>query len=448
MAFFYLDTDGSGALAPYDTWAKAAQDTETVLGAMSAGDTLYVQGLAADTAAASRTLTSPGTLTNPCKIIGVKNGTTNTGTSIVTSDLVAKGDADVPHIEITGAGNDMTFAGIASCFGLELTAVDRMQVINELTDWYFTDCTKNIGGVYHIQDGRITNINTDVVGTSTGFQIWTRDNIISNPLRFYGGTYDATTSADPICHSTLCDSGVLWKGVDISSAGSKDICGTGSTGEFELINCKMSASTGLTSGTPTFQGFSIVAIQSSADTSVSNTGSIQDYSSVAVHGTIDLEQTIVRTGGADDDATGGFSYAMSTHANSTLEGSAAKLSSPWFSVWVDGGASKTLTVYICNSTASTDYNEDETYCEFYTPDAGDTAQFDQTFNPGTARILDSSTAVTDDTGSTWGSGGNNHQKFSATVTPGYEGFAYARVHLLKRQATPDTLYLDPAIVVT
>ncbi|RKZ99889.1 MAG: hypothetical protein DRQ42_06795, partial [Gammaproteobacteria bacterium] len=174
--------------------------------------------------------------------------------------------------------------------------------------------------------------------------------------------------------------------------------------------------------------------------------SIQDYRYEDAFGTIDSEATIVRTGGADDGASGAFSYAMTPKADGTLEGSCAALKSPWLTTWVEGG-SQTLTIYICNDTASTDYLEDEVWVEFYTPDSGDTAQHDLTFDP-TDHILESATTITDDTGSTWGAGGNNHQKLSVTVTTGFEGFAYARLHLAKRQATPDTLYLDPVIVVT
>ncbi len=115
------------------------------------------------------------------------------------------------------------------------------------------------------------------------------------------------------------------------------------------------------------------------------------------------------------------------------------------SVWVAAG-SQTLTIYISNDTG-TDYNEDEVWCEFYTPDAGDTAQHDQTFDADGARLFPSSTAVTDD-GSTWGGdGAGNGQRMSTTVTTGFEGWAYARLHLAKRQATPDTLFLDPKIGV-
>ena len=138
---------------------------------------------------------------------------------------------------------------------------------------------------------------------------------------------------------------------------------------------------------------------------------------------------------------------MTPTASATLEGSSANLKSPPMAVWLDGGAN-TLTVYFCNDSASTDYNEDEVWIEWFTPDAGDTAQHDQTFTPADPRLFTSSTAITDDTGSTWGTGGNNHQKLSITVTTGFEGWAYARLHLAKRSATPDTLFLDPKIEVS
>ena len=108
---------------------------------------------------------------------------------------------------------------------------------------------------------------------------------------------------------------------------------------------------------------------------------------------------------------------------------------------------KKLTIKIANDGAG-DLNEDQVYIEAYTPDAGDTAQYDQSFFPGDARLFASSTTITDDTGSTWGGSAANHQELSVTNTHGYEGEAYVRLHYLQRSATPDTLFLDPEPVVS
>ena len=248
---------------------------------------------------------------------------------------------------------------------------------------------------------------------------------------------------------SVSDGEFLFDVVDVSGISTQGFVeGAGNGLDLLLRNCRIPSVFNLSeSATPVRPGARLRMIGCSDTTSVANTDSIQDYQEETPYGTIDLEQTVVRTGGADDGATGLWSLAMTPYANSTLESSSASLTSPWMAVWVSGGSSIALEVHISNDTASTDRLQDEAHLEWYTPDAGDTAQFDQVFDAGDARLLDSSTAVTDDTGQTWGSGGNNHQKFTNTVTPGYEGWVYARLHVLKRQGTPDTVFLDPVIVV-
>jgi hypothetical protein len=166
-------------------------------------------------------------------------------------------------------------------------------------------------------------------------------------------------------------------------------------------------------------------------------------------GSIENEATAVRTNGADDGASGGFSYALTPVASKTAEGAAA-LISPWIYKWVPGGSAQTLTVHIANDGAS-DFNRDEVWAEFLTVSATDSPEHDlQAEDSGFAQtMLGGATAVTDDTGSTWGTGASNHQKFEHTVTPGFEGWAMVRVHYQKRfTASPDVLYVDPRIILS
>lgn len=449
MAFFYADFDGSGASAPYGTWATAAQDMETVLGAMSAGDTLFVQGLATDTAAAARTLTSSGTMANPCKIIGVQDGTTNTGTSVVTSDLVARGDADMPHISVTGGGNDLTFAGVADIYGFEVTVIDRTQTNNNDHTWTFNNCTFNPTGFFIILAGGAI-LNNCGINMATNSSIYCRD---GTGFHMNGGVVDFT-GGSPTNFIVQVQAPVDFIGVDLGNmATGKNLQnGTTAAKQSRLVfrNCKMPTSYTLHSGsamTPKIQSIELIGCNSNASAK-GDTTSYPDYEYEDYYGTINLEATIVRTGGADDGASGLFAYAMTPTIDTTLAGTSAALVSPWMDVWVEAG-STTITVHIANDTASTDFNEDEVWCEFYTPDSGDTAQHEQTFDPANEHLLESSTIITDDTGSTWGTGGNNHQKMSATVTPGFEGVVQVRLHFAKRYASsPATLFLDAYPEVT
>jgi len=457
MAYLYVDTDGSGATSPFDTWAKAAQTLQAAFddAACVAGSTVYMQGALADTDSVSRTLTAPAaTATNPVKVIGVLDGTTNTGASVVAADLAARGTSQ-PEFEVTGAGNDLTMGGSdndISYFGIKFTVPDQMlpSPINTVK-WVFTDCVFDVGGRIRLQTGPVEFINCEII-FGAGDYLQPQGSLLS----MRGGviTYTGSPGAQNLLNTNpLTQSGGICEfiGVDMSDMPASSnliVPGITTAGAARFVNCSLGATPNLTSTAFTSAQGSITVINSDDSTLVGNTSSIQYYEYEDAHGTISLETTAVRTGGADDGTGSVYSYAMTTLANAVLEGSQAALKSPWLRVWVAGGASKTLTVYIANDTASTDYNEDEVYCEFYTVNSGDTADHTQTFDPADERIVDSSTAITEDTGSIWGTGGNNHQKFSVTTTPGFEGFAYARVYLAKRQATPDTLYLDPKIEVT
>ena len=65
---------------------------------------------------------------------------------------------------------------------------------------------------------------------------------------------------------------------------------------------------------------------------------------------------------------------------------------------------------------------------------------------GRTQLLGTPADLTDDTGSTWGSGGNNHQKLSQAIAPDYEG--PVRGTLIYSRAAAATLYSDPLPVIT
>ena len=206
---------------------------------------------------------------------------------------------------------------------------------------------------------------------------------------------------------------------------------------------------------------SVELIGCSSVTSITNTDSIQAYDFENAFGTISEEVTIVRTGGADDQATGVFTYAHTPHANIGLASSNAALKSRFMRVWVDGGTSITLTIFTTHDNAGSinrDLYESEMWAEVFTPDNGDTAQHDFTAIATAAptlgdqdieRLFSSTTATgADDTASTWATHNTYKRKFTVTFTPGYAGWAYARVYLAYNNATPVTVYIDPKIEIT
>lgn len=444
----FQDTDTGSDGNDGSTWALAKLTYEGLLSVLADGEDGWVQGAATDTSASARTFTYGSSKTNPVKIHGVKDGTTNEPP--VLSDFAVRGTDTLPKIEVTGAGNDITIATNSFAFisGIHFAASDRLQANNVTAMVSYTKCKISCGGnLYSFGTILLTEyIDCEIESTSSSFQILNKNGAIMNIL---GGEFTATVVPSSVLFHNQTGN-VNANGWDFSSLGNKtlQIPGTSAQllGKIKLVNCKAPVTFTIWGGSSTHPSVSIELIACNDTTSQAVGSSIQDYIYEDIYGTIDAEFTAVRTGGADDGASGGFSYAMTPRASATLESSQATLKSPWMRVWVEGG-SNTLTVYIANDSASTDYNEDELWCEFYTPDSGDTAQHEQNFDPADARLFASSTAVTDDTGSTWGTGANNHQKMSVSVTTGFEGVAYARIHLAKRGATPDTLFLDPVIEV-
>lgn len=437
MADFFMDTDAGSDANNGTTWALAKLTTEGLLAVMSAGDNGWIQGAAADDSVSDRTLASPGASSNPCIVTGVVDGTTNEPPLV--SDLAVT----LPVISTTGSAPDINFTGSISYRNIHISIGDRGTTAND-------QLFEILNGKFSISDRFTNGTGTVIRFENTVHEPLVTTGVMTVPtnslLEMLGGSYLATTNT-PIIRS-LSGGVIKFSGYDLSALNTAlSEVSTSSRHKMIIANCKVPAVFTLFESAILNISNDATVIASSDTTSQAASSSVQDYRYEGFYGTIDSELTAVRTGGADDGASGAFSYAMTPNANATLESSSATLKSPWMRVWVEGG-SNTLTVYVANDSASTDYNEDELWCEFYTPDAGDTAQHDQTFDPANARLFASSTAVTDDTGSTWGTGANNHQKMSVTVTTGFEGEAYVRLHLAKRSATPDTLFLDPKIEIS
>ena len=441
-SYFYMDTDAGSDASDGTTWANAKLTLEGLIAVLTQGDIGFVQGAAADTAAASRTFTPPSTANHTAAmIIGVADGTTNTGASIVASDLAST----LPLIQATGASSDIIFGrGALHFMNLKFDAGDQYVTSINSCHLRFTNCYVKTVDDFHVNGQAFVEwINTDFESTAT-----TADIKVLGVFEWRGGTFIATTQPTTLFATQAKTLDVLIIGVDLSALTNPLTSTTAMGGMLRALHCKIESSLALYQSTPGVACSFVEVIGSSDATSIGNTSSVQDYQYQDHGGSIDDEVTVVRTGGADDKATGLFSYAITPYADRTIE-SGTCVRSPWISKWIAGGASKTITLHIANSSASTDYNEDEAWVEWYTPDDGDTPQHDQFFTENTAndndRLLNSSTAITDDTGSTWGSGGNNHQKFSITTTPGFEGWVFARLHVAKKQTTPDTVYLDPLL---
>ncbi len=439
----YVDQDGGGTdTTPFDTWAKATDKTEKALEdpACDIGSTIYVQGAAADSQTIAVTLTSEGIAGQPVRVIGCKNGTT--AEPPVAADFSTRAGADMPKIElITTAGIDLTLAGVITFQGMEFDVVDRIAA------------NFNTGEV-HMVDCKITC--TTISGGDAAYYKYDSCEMIvaAGPVQGRGGTVYLTDCLvkSSSTNSTIQDSGTAFCEIiacDLSDAGNDiNVHRAISVARgVHFKNCKFKSTYTLAGGPMGGRGY-VEAIACSGNTGArGSTSSFQDYEKESRYGTIDAESVILRTGGADDGADGAFSYAMVNNASAAFQGTPiGRIETPWMSVWVPGGASKTLTIYFTNDGAG-DLNDDVICCDFFTPDANDTTQHLLTYDPSIVDRADGANAVTDDAASTWVTHNTNKQKFSVTTTPGFEGWAYAKVYLAQNEASPDVVYIDPKIEV-
>ena len=459
MAVIYCDFDTANGNDSDDgsTWALAKLTLQAAM--TSAGDngTVYVRRTNAgtpgtDTAASARTLTgtSKG---SPVSIKGCKDGTT--AAPPASSDYAVRGTDTQPLFTLSGAGNDITFASDANVVGMHFIGVDRVIINSEWKKWSFVGCHLAFAGLLYNTTGTYEFIDCNLEYTSSNASL-----LANKFLRIRGGV--STFTVDPSTYVnynyTAARADII--GHDYSGMANKTLVGTSDNStqnRVRFLNCPLPATLTLVSGTSNNPDHEIEFINCTSTTSVAATDTIRDYYYQDAYGIVELEETVVRTGGADDQTDSGlFSYIMTPTVGITFEGTENALKSPWLRVWVAGGAN-TLKVYTVHDddgggagAITRDLYEDELWCEFYTPDAGDTALHDQTFDPTNERLFDSTTATgTDDTTSTWATYNTYKRYFTVALTQGYSGWAYARVHYAKAfSANQVAVYVDPKIEVT
>jgi len=448
MADTYVDLTGGGsATSPYDTWAKATSSIQTGLTQAGAGGRCFVKTDSSatnkDTAASTRTLTSPGTKSNTTFLIGVVS--TTTAEPPTDSDICTRGTDNLPIFECTGSGNDINLAGTLHMAGIRIVSVDRYTQSGN-SQIYAINSEISFGGIFFLStSGSIfVGKNCDLaIGSASSYILMNS----GNAIELYGGLISGTSPTYLFTNTGWIGTARLF-GVDLTNAGSTLVnAGSWKGGFIKVANCSLPASMTIATGLPNSNLVYIETVGSSNETALGTGESVRDYEKYSLAGTVAHEITAVRTDGADDGADGGFSLALTPNVDSTNE-CGIGLTTKWFPVWVDGdgSTSKTFTVHIANSGAS-DYNTDDVRLEILTPDDGGTTKHDFTIDGDI--VNGSTTAITDDATSSWGTGASNAQKLSATLTPDFSGLAYARVHFMKRfSASPETLYVDPLLVVS
>lgn len=468
MAYYHVLLNGTGTSGDGSTWADDSSGTAAFIGAdgfascidaASAGDTVYVKGT--DTYTGGNVAPGgTGTLAMaraPVMVIGVKSTTTNLGASVVESDLIpglrtsqatrAYDDADVPTITLNDGVDDFQFQW-GYYYGIKFVCSDNINICLSINEYVvLEECYLEIDGSGDqlnvcIGQSIAKLINSKVVVASGGyFQFGQgRSEWLACIINIAGvdGIFGNATGACRGHHDFL--------GCDFSGGAETTIFNraTANIGSIFLENCLFPASWGFAGGTA-FGPYEIESSGCDNTTGLTTGGSEQQINTESQHGTVSLETTKVRTGGADDGAAGVYSWDMSTFASGT-ETNIVGLKSPWMAIWVAGdGTSKTLTVYFTSDSGNTqasDWTNDEVWLEVLYPDSAGSSQF--LFTKSQADLLEASLGQpTDDTGSTWGAGTQNDQKFEVSIAPSYEGYVRCRV-VFAPGANAETIYVDPA----
>lgn len=431
MANLYVrSTDGNNADSGA-TWALAKATLAGACSAAAAGDTIYVSQAHAETGAG--TITCPGTLAAPCKIIvgddsaepptAVSAAATITVTAAGT--IVLSGHAYVRGISFLGdrtmrlATTGANVQRYEACsFRLSSASSGYLQPGNAIsaapTQVYWDNCDIKFGAT------------TQYLTPAHGRFIWR------------GGTYLSGGTA-PTNLLTIDDArGASYteiSGVDFSAANASmnlvGACATG--GHFVFRNCKLptSWSGDLYNGTM-LAGLRVEMYNcDNADTNYRLF--IKDYC-----GTIKHETTIIRTGGASDGTTG-LAWKMESNANA--EYPIHRLESPELADWIDTtGASKTLTVEIVHDSqgagSGSKFQDDEIWLEvMYLGTSG--FPLGTPLNDAKADVL-ATAANQADSSETWTTTGLTtpvKQALSVTFTPAEKGFYHARVVLAKASKT-------------
>lgn len=318
MAHVYVDSNAVGAGTGAD-WANAYTTLAAALTAKAAGDNFWVAHNHAETAAAAKTLTSPGTAAAPCTIMCV-----NSAGSVppVSADL-----RTTATISSTGANAVACAGGWSYMYGVTLNsgsgAVAVVAPVGSANGgWVLESCAvknlgTNSGGSIQLGSGtipraihvRFKNTTIEVGHVNHGLATTGVDFRWENtPSAIAGATIPTSLFLNTSSAST---GNVLVEGVDLSALGSgkKLVDSVNSPKRFVFKDCKLDAAVTIAT-TPANAGSGEVCIINcdSGGTNYRN----EKYQYM---GTQTVSTTIIRTGGASDGTTG-VSWNLTTTANS------------------------------------------------------------------------------------------------------------------------------------
>jgi len=442
VATVYLrSTDGSDA-DDGSTWALAKALMSASLTAAGAGGTVYQSQADSEAVAGAITLTSPGTVGSPTRVICVNDGAAPP-TAVATTGLVA-----------TTGNNSISFAGYALVYGVMFRAGNSTGTASlnwvsfSAWAWSYESCAFALGSsgtssrmAFGITSGSPNNAGLSFRNCAFTFSSTSQGITAGCNATFAGGSIAATGSVPTILF--LANAGfeafeITLRGVDLSAFGSGKTLArinSGLADVFRFNDCKLGASVTITNGTPSGPNGARITLVNCDSADTNYRFYYQDYFGIITH-----EATIVRTGGASDGVTG-FSRKFVSSANTTFQ---RPLYGPWFKFW-DSTLSST-TVAVETVTDNVTLTDAEAWVEVLHPG---TSGFPLgIFTDDRAADILATPANQTSSSETWTTTGLTtpvKQTLSKAVTPAEIGWIYARVVLAKASTT---LYACPKILST
>jgi hypothetical protein len=436
MANVYVRSGAGGAGTGAD-WANAYTTLAAACTAKLAGDIFYVAADHAETQASAMTITAPGTVGTPNRIICVDH----TGTvPPVSADL-----RTTATISTTGA-NAITISGFFYCYGIIFQANSagasgggNIALSNNGAQPRFDSCvfrvlstatSSIVGGAgasmyWNNCSVRFGAAGSSISLTNTGLFVWSN----SPSAVDAAGTLPTTLLLDPAraCRIEL-------DAVDLSALSAKTvIASTGFPVKYLLTNCKLPASVTITATQAGGLGRGDVTVINCDSGAVNYRNERHNYA-----GDQTTETTIVRTGGATDGTTP-VAFKVITTANSRW---ADPFTCIPIATWNETtGSSVTATVYGIWGGGAVPNKEDiwidvEYLGSALTPQGSYVSS-------GNADILATAACDTDGT-STWG-GSTTAFKMAVAFTPQMKGLVRVFVRCAKASST---FYIDPKVVLT
>lgn len=463
MAYYHVDFAKGGDNTTGATWATAYYTFEDVDGVASNGDIIFVKNNTPSYTGSATAYFARAT-TDPVLILSVLPATSVTGASIAQSDLIpgfrtggssrASDHANSPTVVCTdSAFLDYGMRGVTYVYGITMNVNDQIAFTPDDNGTYlqhYEECTfkygQSGGGRMSMgyrkpgDDGsraRFTKCLFNLgVATTPGFALFTGGchfEWIDCEFTFPSATtwFDSNDGGGDTAYFRGCD---LSDYAHTISMGGRDH-------HFKFSNCKTHASIVARSGS---DDNTVEFINCGADTGLTTGDVVTEYEKSCLTGSIVTDKTSVRTGAGANDGESDWALAFTATAGETTSNYRA-LVGPWMYAPVAGdGTSKTLTVYINNSTAS-DFDDHEVWLEVLYPSEGGDDQYDYVTTQRDLLDTTTDTAHLSDDSSSWGGSRTQAQKLQVSIAPDYTGTVQCRVHFAP--GTTDTLYVDPLPVI-